>query len=83
MSTAVLNNLLTYLTSTLSRSNMKWLGEHLIENAQASGVKKSAKKNEYYESDQFYKDLDDAEADIAKGAGKVVMTSQDLESLFV
>jgi hypothetical protein len=33
MSTATLNNLLEYLYGTLSPSNMRWVGEHLIEYA--------------------------------------------------
>lgn len=31
MSTATLSNLLEYLYGTLSPSNMRWVGEHLIE----------------------------------------------------
>lgn len=31
MSTATLNGLLEYLYGTLSPSNMRWVGEHLIE----------------------------------------------------
>ena len=34
MSTATLNGLLEYLYATLSPSNQKWLGEHLIEHAE-------------------------------------------------
>ncbi len=33
MSTATLNGLLEYLYGTLSPSNMRWVGEHLIEYA--------------------------------------------------
>ena len=33
MSTATLNGLLEYLFATLTPSNQKWLGEHLIEHA--------------------------------------------------
>ena len=33
MSTATLNGLLEYLYATLTPSNQKWLGEHLIEHA--------------------------------------------------
>ena len=33
MSTAALTSLLDYLYGTLSPSNMKWVGEHLIEYA--------------------------------------------------
>ena len=34
MSTATLTNLLEYLYGALTPSNMKWLGEHLIEHAE-------------------------------------------------
>ncbi len=34
MSTATLNGLLEYLYATLTPSNQKWLGEHLIEHAE-------------------------------------------------
>lgn len=34
MSTATLTNLLEYLYGTLSPSNMRWVGEHLIEYAE-------------------------------------------------
>ena len=34
MSTATLSSLLEYLYGTLSPSNMRWVGEHLIEQAQ-------------------------------------------------
>lgn len=34
ISTATLSSLLEYLYGTLSPSNMRWLGEHLIEQAQ-------------------------------------------------
>ena len=33
MNTAVLTSLLDYLYGTLSPSNMRWVGEHLIEHA--------------------------------------------------
>ena len=35
MSTATLNGLLEYLFATLTPSNQKWLGEHLIEHAES------------------------------------------------
>ncbi len=34
MSTAALTNLLEYLYGTLTPSNMRWVGEHLIEYAE-------------------------------------------------
>ena len=33
MSTVALNGLLDYLFSTLSTTNMRWVGEHLLERA--------------------------------------------------
>ncbi len=39
MGTQALNSLLDYLSETLTKSNMQWLGEHLIEEAQKSNTK--------------------------------------------
>lgn len=38
---------------------------------------------DYYESPQFYADLDEAEQAIANGEGKVITSEQDLDALFV
>ena len=38
MSTATLTSLLEYLFGTLSTSNMRWVGEHLIEQAKLSYI---------------------------------------------
>jgi len=38
MSTATLTSLLDYLFGTLSTSNMRWVGEHLIEQAKLSYI---------------------------------------------
>ena len=37
----------------------------------------------YYDSEQFLKDLDAAEQDIASGKGKTVRSKQELDALFV
>ena len=36
----------------------------------------------YYQSEQFYKDLDAAESDIANGKGLEVSSKQELDALF-
>ena len=38
---------------------------------------------DYYESDRFYKDLDEAEQEIASGKGKVISNMDELNALFV
>lgn len=38
-------------------------------------------KNEYYESSAFYKDIDMAEEDIAKGKGKSINSIEELTTL--
>ena len=38
MSTAALSGLLEYLYGTLTASNMRWVGEHLIEQAKLSYI---------------------------------------------
>lgn len=42
MSTATLSSLLEYLYGTLSPSNMRWVGEHLIEQAQKEEQREEA-----------------------------------------
>ena len=37
---------------------------------------------DYYQSEQFYKDLDTAESDIANGKGLEVSSKQELDALF-
>ena len=39
--------------------------------------------NKYYESREFYQDLDAAERDIANGKGLRVSSKQELDALFV
>lgn len=67
-----MNKLFAYLSCSLSKSNMKWLGERLIENS---------KKEDYYNSEQFYKDLDTVEKDIENGNYKTVSNPQELKEL--
>ncbi|MBQ0062882.1 MAG: hypothetical protein KBS94_02495 [Prevotella sp.] len=46
------------------------------------GVSSVYVKKNYYESREFYQDLDVAERDIAEGKGVCVNTSQELDALF-
>lgn len=68
MSTATLTSLLDYLYGTLSSSNMRWVGEHLIEQAN-----KQEKKQGYdltpFTMDEIDAMLDEAEADFEAGRG--------------
>ena len=41
-----------------------------------------AGQSDYYDSEAFYKDIDDAEQDIANGKGTIVSSIQDLDKLF-
>ena len=66
MSTATLTSLLDYLYGTLSPSNMKWVGEHLIEYAK----KEEDEQLRPYTMEELNTRIDQAEADIA--AGRVI-----------
>ena len=66
MSTAALTNLLDYLYGTLSPSNMKWVGEHLIEYAK----KEQDEQLRPFTMEELNARIDQAEADIA--AGRVI-----------
>ena len=66
MSTAALTSLLDYLYGTLSPSNMKWVGEHLIEYAK----KEEDEQLRPYTMEELNTRIDQAEADIA--AGRVI-----------
>ena len=46
------------------------------------GVSSVRVRNNYYESREFYHDLDKAEQDIAAGKGVRVSSKQDLDALF-
>ncbi len=63
MSTATLNNLLEYLYGTLSRSDMRWVADHLLEHLE----KHEAEELKPYTMDEINAMLDEAEADIAAG----------------
>ncbi len=81
MSTATLTSLLDYLYGTLSSSNMRWVGEHLIEQAN------KREKEQGYDLTPFTMDeidamLDEAEADFEAGRGiphEQVMREMDEE----
>ena len=62
MSTAILSGLLDYLYGTLTPSNMRWVGEHLIERAT-----KEEHTPKPYTMEEINAMLDAAEADIAAG----------------
>lgn len=71
MSTLQMQNLLGYINGlSLSMRNRRWLAEHLIMPAESQ---------DYFESDAFYHDIDQSEADIAAGKGIAVT---DIHSLF-
>ena len=62
MSTAALTGLLDYLYGTLTPSNMRWVGEHLIERAT-----KEEHTPKPYTMEEINAMLDAAETDIAAG----------------
>lgn len=63
MSTAVLTSLLDYLYGTLSPSNMRWVGEHLIEYAK----KEEDATLKPYTMQEIDNMLNEAEAAFEKG----------------
>ena len=63
MSTATLRSLLDYLYGTLSISNMRWVGEHLIEQAN----KKEKERLRPYTMQEIDNMLDEAEAAFEAG----------------
>lgn len=65
MSTTALQGLLDYLYGTLSPSNMRWVGEHLV--MQADKVENPDLKP--YTMDEINAMLDEAEADFEAGKG--------------
>ena len=62
MSTATLKSLLDYLYGTLSPSNMRWVGEHLIEYS-----KKEESEQRPYTMQEIDDMLDEAEAAFEAG----------------
>lgn len=63
MSTAALTGLLEYLYSTLSPSNMRWVGEHLIEFSKKGGSEQLTP----YTMEEIDDMLDEAEAAFEAG----------------
>ena len=63
MSTATLTSLLDYLFGTLSPSNMRWVGEHLIEQAK----KQESEELRPYTMKEIDAMLDEAEAAFDSG----------------
>lgn len=51
--------------------------------SRVQGVSSIQVKNNYYESREFYEDLDAAEQDIANGKGKLITSKKELDALFV
>ncbi|MBR5393766.1 MAG: hypothetical protein IK144_01630 [Bacteroidaceae bacterium] len=65
MSTTALEGLLSYLYGTLSPSNMRWVGEHLIEYAK----KEQDEQLRPFTMQELNARIDQAEAEIAAGLG--------------
>ena len=63
MSTATLTSLIDYLSGTLSASNMRWVGEHLIEQAN----KRESEQLRPYSMSEIDSMLDEAEAAFEAG----------------
>ena len=63
MNTATLTSLLDYLCGTLSSSNMRWVGEHLIEQAK----KQESEQFRPYTMQEIDDMLDEAEAALEAG----------------
>lgn len=63
MSTATLNNLLEYLYGTLSRSDMRWVADHLIEHIR----QEEDSERKPYTMDEINARIDKAESDSAAG----------------
>jgi glutathione S-transferase len=63
MSTATLTSLLDYLYGTLTPNNMRWVGEHLIEQAK----KEESEQLRPYSMEEIDNMLDEAEAAFEAG----------------
>ena len=63
MNTVALNGLLEYLYGTLTPSNMRWVGEHLIEHAKTE----ESKQLRPYTMQEIDDMLDEAEAAFEAG----------------
>ena len=66
MSTSALTGLLEYLYGTLTPSNMRWVGEHLIEYAKKEETPFALKQ---YTKEELNTMLDKVEADFKAGLG--------------
>jgi len=77
MSTATLSNLLEYLYGTLSPSNMRWVGEHLIEYAKREETEETLQP---YTKEELLERAEEGRRQIAMGN---YCTSEELfEELF-
>lgn len=72
MSTVALEGLLNYLYGTLSPSNMRWVGEHLIEYAK----KEQDERLRPYTMAELNARIDQAEANVA--AGKTITHEESM-----
>ena len=72
MSTIALEGLLNYLYGTLSPSNMRWVGEHLIEYAK----KEQDERLRPYTMAELNARIDQAEANVA--AGKTITHEESM-----
>lgn len=72
MSTMALEGLLNYLYGTLSPSNMRWVGEHLIEYAK----KEQDERLRPYTMAELNARIDQAEANVA--AGKTITHEESM-----
>ena len=72
MSTTALSGLLEYLYGTLSISNMRWVGEHLIEHAK----KEEVAQLRPYTMEEIHERLDQSRREVLAGL------SQDSEEMF-
>ena len=64
MSTATLRGLLEYLYGTLSPSNMRWVGEHLIEYAKREELEESLRP---YTKEELLERAEEGRKQIAMG----------------
>ena len=53
-----------------------------VQQALAQRLANVVGQSDYYDSEAFYKDIDEAEQDIANGKGTLVSNIQDLDKLF-
>lgn len=80
MKTSTLNSTAQMIIDIQDYSVVKDLKRLL---SRVEGIGKISVKKNYYESAEFYKDLDSAEQDIAKGKGIVIDSKDALDALFV